>query len=87
MQFNLSPNYPNPFNSYTTIEYYLPQSIFVELKIYDILGKELLSLVNEKQSAGTYKFKLCSNDLASGLYLYQLCAGEFMKTDKMIVIK
>lgn len=85
--FNLSQNYPNPFNPTTNIEYSIPQESFVQLKVYDILGNEVATLVNEEQSAGTYKADFSGNDLASGMYIAKLQAGGYHKTIKMSLLK
>ncbi len=90
--FVLSQNYPNPFNPSTTISYALPKESNVSLKIYDILGKEVASLVNESQPAGTYKveWKGLNNrgeDLSSGIYLYKLSVGDKNFTKKMLFVK
>jgi len=85
--FSLSQNYPNPFNPSTTIEYSITEASFVQLKVYDILGNEVAELVNEEQSAGTYRADFIANNLASGLYVAQLKAGDFSKTIKMALMK
>jgi hypothetical protein len=85
--YNLSQNYPNPFNPTTKIEYNLPEQSVVQLKVYDILGNEVASLVNEEQSAGTYRADFIANNLASGFYVAQLRAGNFTKTIKMTLMK
>jgi hypothetical protein len=86
-QFNLSQNYPNPFNPATNIEYSIPQESFVELKVYDILGNEIAVLVNEVQSAGTYRADFSGEDLASGLYIARIKTGDFTKSVKMSLMK
>ena len=85
--FSLSQNYPNPFNPTTNIEYTIPEAMFVQLKVYDILGNEVAELVNEEQSAGTYRADFTANNLASGFYVAQLRAGNFIKTIKMTLMK
>lgn len=85
--FNLSQNYPNPFNPSTKIEYSITEESFVQLKVYDILGNEVAELVNEEQSAGTYRADFTANNLASGFYVAQLRAGDFSKTIKMTLMK
>jgi len=90
--FELKQNYPNPFNPTTTIEYTIPQivnnqSLSVKLIIYDILGREAATLVNETQSPGNYKVNFDASKLSSGVYLYSLKAGEFMQTRKMILLR
>ena len=86
-QFALAPNYPNPFNPTTVINYQLPVAGNVSLKIYDVLGKEVMTLVNGRQEAGTYNFNFNANHLASGIYFYRLQAGSFVETKKMMLVK
>lgn len=85
--FSLSQNYPNPFNPITTIEYSIPNDGFVELKVFDILGREVKSLVNMNQSAGNYKVIFDASSLPSGVYLYQINVNNFQATKKMILMK
>ena len=89
--FSLEQNYPNPFNPSTKIQYAIPSRQFVSLKIFNSLGEEIATLVNEEKPAGnhTIEFKLESsiNNLVSGVYLYQLKAGDFVQTRKMILLK
>ena len=85
--FFLSQNYPNPFNPVTTITYQIPQTGFVTLKVYDILGREVATLVNEEKPAGSYEVKFIGNGLTSGIYFYQLKAGDYSETKKMILLK
>lgn len=88
-QFSLDQNYPNPFNPSTKINYQLPSSELVTLKVFNILGEEVATLVDGFQSAGKYSinFPEHNSKLASGVYFYQLTAGKFMQTKKMIVLK
>jgi hypothetical protein len=87
--FSLDQNYPNPFNPSTTIRYQISKSSIVTLKIYDVLGREVTTLVNEKQQAGKYSVQLSATGhrLSSGVYFYQLKAGSFISTKKMILLK
>ena len=85
--FSLSQNYPNPFNPSTNIEYSIPEASYVQLKVYDILGNEVATLVNEEQSAGTYRADFTAVNLASSFYVAQLRAGDFSKTIKMSLMK
>jgi hypothetical protein len=85
--FSWKQNYPNPFNPSTKIEYSIPDASLVQLKVYDILGNEVAELVNEEQSAGTYKADFIANNLASGFYVAQLRAGNFSKTIKMTLLR
>jgi FtsP/CotA-like multicopper oxidase with cupredoxin domain len=85
--FYLHQNYPNPFNSVTNIKYQIPELSFVMLKVYDITGNEISKLVNEQKPAGTYIVEFDAATLPSGVYFYQLKAGEFIQTKKMILMK
>ena len=85
--FSLEQNYPNPFNPSTVISYQLPVSGDVTLKVYDILGNEIAILVNEYKTAGKYEVEFNASSLPSGVYFYQLKAGEFRKTKKMVLLK
>ncbi len=86
--FALAQNYPNPFNPTTRILYVLPSSEFVSLKVYDIIGREIQTLVSEVQIAGTYSINFNANDLTGGIYFYRLKIGDkFTETKKMILIK
>jgi hypothetical protein len=86
-KFAVYQNYPNPFNPITTINYQIAIKSQVSLKVYDMLGNEVLSLINEEQESGYYKVKLNSNNLSSGVYIYRLQAGSFVETRKMILLK
>ncbi len=83
----LSQNYPNPFNPTTVIKYSLPKQSKVILKVYDILGREILILVNKEQNEGIHSVIFNASGLSSGLYFYQLIAGNSLETKKMILIK
>lgn len=85
--FILQQNYPNPFNPYTTIAYSLPKSEHVELSIFDVNGKQVRTLVNELQNAGTYTVVWNAENLSSGLYFYSMTAGSFSKMRKMMFVK
>jgi uncharacterized protein (DUF362 family) len=85
--FVLENNYPNPFNPSTVISYQLSVDSKVSLKVYDILGKEVATLVNEEQKTGEYKVNFNAINLSSGIYLYQLRAGKYVETKKMVLIK
>lgn len=86
-EFSLKQNYPNPFNSTTNINYELPIANFIILKIYNIVGKEVATLVNEKQDPGRYSVQFYGSSLPSGIYFYRIKAGNFSKTMKMLQIK
>jgi hypothetical protein len=83
----LKQNYPNPFNPTTNIEFSIPNSEFVTLKVYNILGEEVARLVSEKLAAGQYKYDWDARKLASGVYLYRLKASEYVDVKKMILMK
>lgn len=85
--FLLFQNYPNPFNPATTIKYQIPISGIVTLKVYDILGNEVASLVNEYKSPGSYEVNWNAIGYSSGIYFYKLCAGHFSSTNKFILMK
>lgn len=86
-KFALEQNYPNPFNPSTTITFSIPQKSEVSVKIFDILGKEITTLVNETKDAGKYDVNFNASNLASGVYFYSIKAGNFNETKKMTLIK
>ncbi|MBX7045165.1 MAG: T9SS type A sorting domain-containing protein [Ignavibacteria bacterium] len=86
-KYSLSQNYPNPFNPVTTISYEIPNADFVALKVYDMTGKEVASLVNEKQDAGFYSIRFDASRLSSGVYFYTLKSSDFVSTKKLILVK
>ncbi|MBE2255513.1 MAG: T9SS type A sorting domain-containing protein [Ignavibacteria bacterium] len=86
-KYELSQNYPNPFNPVTKINFQLPKNNFVSLKIYDITGKEISSLVNGNLIAGYYTMEFKADNLASGVYFYRLATSEFTEIKKMMLIK
>ena len=86
-EFDLYQNYPNPFNPVTVIRYKLPASGFVKLNVYDVLGNEVASLVNEKQSVGTYEIGFDGSGLSSGVYFYVLTANGISVSRKMTLLK
>jgi hypothetical protein len=85
--FDLAQNYPNPFNPSTTIEFTLPISEFTTLKVYNILGKEVATLVSSKLNQGNHTYTFDGKNLASGIYYYQLVAGEYREVKKMILLR
>jgi len=85
--YHLLQNYPNPFNPNTIISYQLPVSSKVIIKVYDILGDEIATLVNEEKPAGNYEVNYNALQLSSGIYFYKMQAGSFINTKKMILIK
>jgi len=84
---SLSQNYPNPFNPSTTIKFELPKASIVTLSLYDILGREVSELVNEKKNAGWYEVKFDAAGLSSGVYFYRLRAGDFTQTKRLLLLK
>ena len=86
-QYSLSQNYPNPFNPTTTIMYDIKERTNVALKVFDILGREVISLVNEEKPAGAYSVAFDATNFPSGVYFYQLRAGSFVETKKMLLLK
>jgi hypothetical protein len=85
--FVLYQNYPNPFNPVTKISYSLPTSEFVNIKVYDMLGKEIRTLISEKQALGTHSVNFDATGLVSGVYFYKLQAGnKFAETKKMLLV-
>jgi Secretion system C-terminal sorting domain len=86
-KFILVQNYPNPFNSTTTIDWQSPISGWQTLKVYDALGNEVATLVNEYKPAGKYEIEFNAANLASGIYYYRLTAGNFSSAKKMILLK
>ncbi len=86
-EYSLSQNYPNPFNPSTVISYQLSVNSYVTLKVYDVIGREVATLVNERQEAGTYQTTFNAKGLSSGLYFYQLKAGNFVEIKKMLLTK
>ncbi|RPH38026.1 T9SS C-terminal target domain-containing protein, partial [bacterium] len=85
--FSLAQNYPNPFNPKTGIRFQVPGVSDVKLVVYDILGREVAALVNEKKPAGTYEMSVDATGLASGVYFYRLTAGSFVQTKRMTLVK
>ena len=93
VEYSLFQNYPNPFNPSTIIQYSIPKTSFVTLKIFNILGKEIATLVNEGKPAGNYQIEfniqknMNNKSLSSGIYFYKLHAGDYIRTKKMIYLK
>ena len=86
-EFSLSQNYPNPFNPNTSIQYALGSRQFVTLKVYDVLGNQVATIVNEDKPQGNYDVNFYASKLSSGVYYYQLRAGNFVETKKMILLR
>jgi phosphatidylserine/phosphatidylglycerophosphate/cardiolipin synthase-like enzyme len=87
MKFSLEQNYPNPFNPVTNIKYSISENSYVSLRIYDVLGREIKTLVNQRQTAGNYVVTFNMSEYSSGIYFYKLQAGEFSDIRKMVLIK
>lgn len=88
IEFNLYQNYPNPFNPITTIKYDLPKDVKVTIKVYDLLGREIETIINnEFKTAGWYEINWNANKYASGVYIYRIEAGDFVQSKKMVLIK
>ena len=87
MQFELHQNYPNPFNPVTTIAFSLPETANVNLKVYNILGQQVKTLVSEERKAGNYEVRFDASHLSSGIYFYHLKAGNYSSVKKMVLLK
>jgi hypothetical protein len=85
--YSLEPNYPNPFNPTTVIKYSIPEASEVTLSVYDILGREVATLVNEKKEPGYYQVTFNAENLASGIYIYRLVTKNYTKSQKMLLVK
>lgn len=85
--FSLSQNYPNPFNPSTSIEFTLPKTVRVQLKVYNVLGQEVATLVNGTETAGLHSASFNASNLASGVYLYRIVAGDYVSARKMLLLK
>ena len=86
-KFKLFDNYPNPFNPTTKIKYLIPKASFVKLKVFDLLGNEITTLVSEEKAEGNYEITFDGVNLTSGTYFYKIQAGDFIKTKKLILLK
>ena len=85
--YHLAQNYPNPFNPITKIKYSIPKSELVQIKVYDILGKEVKKILNEYTQAGTYEIEFNARNLPSGVYFYKMISGSYSDTKKMILLR
>jgi flagellar hook assembly protein FlgD len=86
--YSLSQNYPNPFNPTTTINFALPKESNVTLKVYNMIGQEVMTLIsNERMNSGYHSVKVDGSKLTSGVYIYKLTAGDFVATKKMVLMK
>jgi hypothetical protein len=86
-QFGLSQNYPNPFNPATSFQFQIPISGWVSIKVFDILGREVVTLLNEVRPAGVYKMTWNASTLPSGVYFYRLLAGNNSQVKKALLLK
>lgn len=86
-EYNLYPNYPNPFNPATTIKYSIPSFELIQIKIFDILGNELQTLVNQYKQPGNYKIEFSAGSIPSGVYFYKIISGSYSETRKMILLR
>jgi hypothetical protein len=87
LEYSLDQNYPNPFNPSTTIRYAIPEDNFVSIKLFDVLGNEVFTLVNEQKQAGRYEMLFNASNIASGVYYYQINSGSFTQTRKLMLMK
>ena len=85
--YSLGQNYPNPFNTRTVVSFSLPVDSKVSIKVYDVMGREVQTLVNERMGAGKYEVRFDGSGMTSGVYFYQMEAGNFKETRRMILIK
>lgn len=87
IKYELSQNYPNPFNPITNIKYQIQKTGLVTLKIYDLLGREIKTLVNEIKNPGRYVVSFNGSEFASGVYFYRIQSGDFVEVKKMVLLK
>jgi hypothetical protein len=87
VSYQLAQNYPNPFNPATNFEFRIAKLEWVTLKVFDVLGREISTLVNEERQAGIYRVTWDASKLPSGVYFYRLRAGDFVETKKMVLTK
>lgn len=86
-QYSLSQNYPNPFNPSTKIKYAVPFASYITLKVYDLLGNEIATLVNEEKTTGVYEVEFRGEGMTSGIYFYKITAGNYSETKKLMLLK
>jgi len=87
LEFKINQNYPNPFNPSTLIKYSIPQRCHVTIRVFNSLGKEVATLENQTKEAGYYQVKFDGSKFSSGVYYYQITAGSFKRSNKMLLIK
>jgi hypothetical protein len=85
--YSISQNYPNPFNPTTKINYSVPKTSYVTVKVYDILGRVVATIVNENKPVGNYSVQFNANRLTSGIYFYRMESGSFSQTKKLLLLK
>ena len=85
--FSLEQNYPNPFNPSTTVHFELPTAAHVTLKVYNVLGQEVMTVLDEEMAGGRYDVRIHASALSSGAYFYRLHAGDFVQTRKLVVLR
>jgi hypothetical protein len=85
--YSLSQNYPNPFNPTTIIRYQIPKEGLVTIKLYDVVGKEIRTLVNAHQTPGNYSYNINASRLASGIYIYKINVNNFTQSKKMVLMR
>ena len=85
--YSLHQNYPNPFNPVTNINFDIPKNCIVSIKVYDITGREISTLVDQSVPAGSYNVEFDATNIASGTYFYKIQAGDFVATKKMLLVK
>ena len=86
-EFRLEQNYPNPFNPSTTIRFSIPTTENVQLDVFDVLGRKVATVLNQRLTAGTYTVQFNASQLSSGMYFYRINAGNFRQTMKMMLVK
>ena len=86
-EFSVEQNYPNPFNPTTKINFVIPKSSFVNLKVYDVHGNKIATLISEQKTAGEYEIEFDGSELTSGVYFYQLKTGSYIETKKMVLLR
>lgn len=87
INYQLQQNFPNPFNPTTIIRYSIPNVELVQIKVYDVLGKEIKTLVNEFKKVGSYEVEFDGSNLSSGVYFYRIKAGDYSETRKLLLEK
>ena len=86
-EYTINQNYPNPFNQSTLIQYSVPKTGFVQIKVFNVIGKYITTLVNEEKQSGTYQVEFNGNNLSSGIYFYRMQADNYLQTKKFLLLK